>query len=274
MTPTVTTTATLTVRLLGRLEVELGGAPVRFTGRHAQALIALLALRPRPRLRDAIAADLWPDFEGPSGSSLRQALWLVRSNLVSAGLEPDRVLDVGQETLGIRRDLRVESDAAAFETLATAGPAAVAEAIGLYRGDLVESLGHECFATERERLSDLYEDALAMAAEAALASDDVDAARRYAAILLARDPIREEAHAVLIAAYGRAGSRSQVVRQYRRLCDVLRAELAVPPLPETDAVYREAITRTVERSADRAALLDPAPRLEQRQLRRVLATSA
>ncbi len=274
MTPSVTTTATLTVRLLGRLEVEIDAAPIRFTGRHAQALIALLALRPRPRLRDAIAADLWPDFDGPSGSSLRQALWLVRSNLVAAGIEPDRVLDAGQETLGIRRDLRVESDAAGFETLATAGPCGVAEAIALYRGDLVESLGHECFATERERLSDLYEDALATAAEAALASGDVDAARRYAALLLARDPIREEAHAVLISAYGRAGSRSQVVRQYRRLCDVLRAELAVPPLPETDAVYREAIALTVARSAERATMLISAPRVDNRRLPRVLATSA
>jgi DNA-binding SARP family transcriptional activator len=52
------------------------------------------------------------------------------------------------------------------------------------------------------------------------------------------------------------GSRSQVVRQYRRLCAILRTELAVPPLPETDATYRAAIARTVERSghiADRAA---------------------
>ena len=274
MTPTVTTTATLTVRLLGRLEVEVGGTPVRFTGRHGQALVALLALRPGPRLRDAIAADLWPDFEGPSGSSLRQALWLVRTNLVSAGIEPSRVLDVGQETLGLRRELRIESDAASFEALAGAGPHAVTDAIALYRGDLVESLGHECFATERERLSDLFEDALATAAEAALAADDIPVARHYAAMLLARDPIREEAHAVLIAAYGRAGSRSQVVRQYRRLCDVLRVELSVPPLPETEAAYREAIALTVARSADRAGLRESGPRLDHRRLPRVLATTA
>lgn len=275
MTPAVSTTATMTVRLFGRLELEVCGTPVRLGGRHAQALIALLALRPRPRLRDAIAADLWPDFEGPSGSSLRQALWLVRSNLVSAGIEPDRVLDAGQETLGLRGDLCVDSDSATFELLAASGPAGVAAAIALYRGDLVEGLGHECFATERERLSDLYEDALASAAETALRDGDVDAARRYAAMLLARDPIREEAHAVLISAYGLAGSRSQVVRQYRRLCDTLRAELAVAPLPETDAIYREAIALTVARSADRAAALAPAVRLEQpRSLSRVLATSA
>ena len=254
---------TVTVRLLGRLDVDVAGRPVRFTGRHAQALFALLALRPRPRLRDAIAADLWPDLEGPSGSSLRQALWLVRSNLLAAGIEPERVVDAGQETLGLRADLAVESDAAAFEALAGRGPDGAAQAIALYRGDLVESLGHECFAGERERLSDLYEDSLAITAEAALARNDVANARRLAAMLLARDPLREEAHGILIAAYGRIGSRSQVIRQYRRLCDVLKAELSVRPLPETDAVYRQAISRTVARSAARAAALEPAPRVPQ-----------
>lgn len=274
MTDSIMSSVDLTVRLLGRLEIEVGGTPVRLTGRHAQALIALLALLPRPRLRDAIAADLWPDFDGPSGSSLRQALWLVRSNLVAAGIQPDRLLDVGQDTLGLRRDVVVRTDAATFESLATGGPALARDAIGLYRGDLVEGLGHECFATERERLSDLYEDALAAAAEDALAGDDVDTARRYAAMLLARDPIREEAHAVLISAYGRVGSRSQVVRQYRRLCDVLRAELAVGPLPETDVAYREAVARTVGRSAERASVLDRAAGRDRPQLTRLLAPSA
>ena len=88
-------------------------------------------------------------------------------------------------------------------------------------------------------------------------------------MVLARDPLREEAHAVLIAAYGLVGSRSQVVRQYRRLCNTLRTELAVPPLPETDAIYRTAIARTVERST---ALADRS--YKRPSLARVLAPTA
>ena len=72
-------------------------------------------------------------------------------------------------------------------------------------------------------------------------------------LLLSRDSLREEAHAVLIAAYGLSGSRSQVVRQYRRVSAILRAELGVPPLPETEAAYRLALARVLERSAERAA---------------------
>ena len=133
-----------------------------------------------------------------------------------------RLLEVGQDTLGLRREVRLELDVTTFETLVAEGPETAGRALSLYRGDLAEGLGHECFAADRERVSDLYEDALAAVAEARLAADDVKGARQAATLLLARDPLREEAHSVLIAAYGMVGSRSQVVRQYRRLCDILR----------------------------------------------------
>ena len=256
----------LMVHLLGRLEIVACGQPVRLAGRHAQALAALLALRPRPRLRDAIAADLWPDFDGPSASSLRQALWLVRTGLAASGVEPDSVLEVGQDTLGLKPELALETDVATFEQLVEAGPGTAVRALDLYRGDLAEGLGHECFAADRERLSDLYEDALVDVAEARLESGDMVGARSAATQVLARDPLREEAHAVLIAAYGQAGSRSQVVRQYRRLCDVLQAELAVTPLPETDATYRAALDDTFRRSRARAATVAPAAKAGGRRV--------
>ena len=258
MTAGQTTQPTLSVRLLGRLEIVACDQPVRLAGRHAQALAALLALRPRPRLRDAIAADLWPDFDGPSASSLRQALWLVRTGLASAGVEPDVVLEVGQDTLGLKPELALETDVESFEAMVTDGPQSAGPALALYRGDLAEGLGHECFAADRERLSDLYEDALVSVAESRLASGDYVGARAAASVVLARDPLREEAHSVLIAAFGRIGTRSQVVRQYRRVCEVLRTELAVAPLPETEATYRAALADTVRRSKDRAAAMTQA----------------
>ncbi len=250
----MTVARTLMIRLLGGLEVRADGTPLRLSGRHGQALVALLALRPRPRLRDAIAADLWPDIDGPSAAALRQALWVLRSTFTSAGLAPDDWLAADLDTLGLHRSVQLELDAERFERLVLADdPDAAEEAVRLYRGDLLEGLGHECFAAERERLSDLYEDLLAIVAGRRLDSGDARGARRAATDLLARDPLREEAHAVLIAIYGRSGSRSQVARQYRRLCAILRAELAVSPLPETDAVYRLALAGATARSQERVA---------------------
>ena len=231
--------------------------PVRLGGRHAPALFALLVLARRPRTREAIAADLWPDADGTSVGSLRQALWLVRHGLIDAGVDPNAVLDIRSEAVAIRAEARLEVDAIAFERSLDDGERGGAElAVELYRGDLVEALAHDCFAAERERLADRYEDALVDVARARLRSGDVRGARRAAEAVLARDPLREEAHVILMSVLGMTGSRSQVVRQYRRLQAVLARELGEPPLPETDAAYRHAMTQIVRRSVERASLLE------------------
>jgi DNA-binding SARP family transcriptional activator len=245
---------TLAIRLLGRLDLRAGEAPVRIGGRHAQALLSLLTLRPRPRLRDTLAAELWPEAGAPSASALRQALWQVRSSLTAAGLDAESWLEADQDTIGVHPAVTLDLDVDRFERLAAGdAPEDHERALRLYAGDLLEGLGHECFAADRERLSDLYEDLLAEVARERLDRDDTLGARRAASALLLRDPLREEAHAVLIAAFGRVGSRSQVVRQYRRVCAILRSELAVGPLPETDAAYRVALATSVARSGERAA---------------------
>jgi DNA-binding SARP family transcriptional activator len=247
----------LSVHLLGRIEVVATGTPIRLGGRQAQALFALLALDPRPRSRDAIAVDLWPDAAAASAGCLRQALWLVRTSLASAGVDPDELLEIEPDLLGLRRGARIDLDVTHFEAATRARPADAEAAIAIYIGDLAEGLGHDCFAAERERLSDAFEDALAIAARQRLADGDMDGARDAAERLLARDPLREEAHTVLIAVFGQTGTRSQVARQYRRVQEVLRDELDVEPLPETDAAYRRAMAATWERSRSAAAIRRP-----------------
>src|SRR6476620_5366688 len=98
----------LKVDLLGRLDARTAdGRPIRLPGRHAQALFALLVLARRPRSREAIAADLWPDADGTSAGSLRQALWLVRQGLAEAGYGAGEVLDIEADTVGIRLDATI-----------------------------------------------------------------------------------------------------------------------------------------------------------------------
>jgi DNA-binding SARP family transcriptional activator len=251
---------TLRVQLLGRIDVETAdGTPIRLGGRHGQALFALLVLSRRPRSRDALAADLWPDADSASSAALRQALWLVRNGLTTAGIASDTVLDVETDTIGLRPNVQLDLDTERFERCARSDECSREQAVGLYRGDLAEGLGHDCFAAERERLSDLFEDALGEVGEERLAAGDLIGARSAAEQLLARDPLREEAHALIIGVHGMTGSRSQVVRQYRRLQAVLGRELDVAPLPETEATYRLALGRTLERSRARAAAIGTLP---------------
>lgn len=252
--PIPAATRPLEVRLLGRVELSIDGREIRLASRSAQALVAVLALKPRVRTREAVAAEIWPDGEGSGTSaSLRQALWLMRSAFATAGVCLTDYLDIDAEVIGFRGCAPLDVDVARFEAALrdpTSGPE---QAIGLYLGDLTECLALECFAVDRERLSDAFEDALALVAERCLLAADLDGARAAAERLLARDPLREEAHATLLRVYGRLGSRSQVIRQYRRVADLLDRELGVEPLPETDAAYRAALADALERSRFRAA---------------------
>jgi DNA-binding SARP family transcriptional activator len=250
-------TVRLEVDLLGRLDARTpSGNHLRLPGRHAQALFALLVLARRPRSREAIAADLWPDADGASAGSLRQALWQVRQGLAEAGVATAGILDIETDTIGLRMEARIDLDVTAFESCLIDDACAAETAVELYHGDLLEGLGHDCFAAERERLSDRYEDALALVAERRLAAGDTHGAHAAADRLLERDPLREEAHAVLIAVHGLIGSRSQVARQYRRLREVLIRELGETPLPDTEVIYRQALERTMLRAAERAMALD------------------
>ena len=248
----------LDITLLGRVSIRTAhGREIRLIGRHVQALFTLLALTRRPRTREAIATDLWPESLVAATGPLRQALYQLRSSLVAGGLLVDSILESDAETVGLRPDAIRSLDVALFEACTDDLPNEAEEAVALYAGDLAEGLGHDCFAGERERLADRYEDALALVARRRLEDGDDDGARVAAERLIARDPLREEAHEVLIAVHGMIGTRSQVVRQYRRLCDVLDRELDEVPLPETDATYRTALARTIARSRERAAAIEP-----------------
>ena len=175
-----------------------------------------------------------------------------------------RSVDIRPSRSGSGADASLDVDVEAFEILSRPpGLRCGASGRTLPWAIFVESLGHDCFAAERERLADRYEDALVTVAQQALAQGDLSRARRVAEQAIARDPIREEAHAVLITVLGLIGSRSQVVRQYRRLEAVLSHELGEPPLAETVAAYRQAMRDVVSRSMEQVALasLDHRPAL-------------
>ncbi len=253
-----TSSPVLSIELLGRFRVLADGQDLHLAGRHAQALFTLLALTRRPRTREAIATDLWPDAMVSATGPLRQALYQLRSAIGAMGVDPDAILESDAESLGLRADAIGTLDVLEFERC-TDDPSCDGEAaVTIYAGDLAEGLGHECFAAERERLADRYEDVLAVVGAARLRAGDLTGARLLAERLIARDPLREEAYAILMEVHGMSGTRAQIVRQYRRLSAILARELGEDPLPETDAAYRMAMQRAVSRSYERAGRSEPA----------------
>ena len=197
------------------------------------------------------------EAEANTAGSMRQALWLVRQALVSVGISPMDLLDIEGDTVGIRMDAEIDLDTAALERCLDATGCGPEEAISRYHGDLLEGLGHDCFATERERLADRYEDALAVVAEQRLEAGDLDGARIAADAASCPRPVagggarrphrRPRPDRVALA------GRPPVPTAQR----VLSRELGEPPLPDTEAIYRHALAQTMRRAQERAALIEP-----------------
>src|ERR671934_509931 len=131
----------LTLSLLGGFEARIGpGAPVPVPTKKAQALLAYLALTPgQSHPREKLAALLWGDSApGSARTALRQTLFVMRRAL--SGIEGE-LFQLTGDGIGVVAGA-VETDAATFERAVSVGtPAALDQAVDLYRGDLLSGVG-------------------------------------------------------------------------------------------------------------------------------------
>jgi DNA-binding SARP family transcriptional activator len=153
--------ARLNLRLLGDFEARFGSGPtLRLRARKTQALLAYLASSPgQSHSRDKLASLLWGDSsQSQARSRLRGSLFVLRRTLASAN-PPCLVLDSDAVALDVDA---VDVDVVDFGRLVRARDAeALAKAVELYRGDLLEgfafrgALFEEWLIAERERLREL-----------------------------------------------------------------------------------------------------------------------
>jgi predicted ATPase/DNA-binding SARP family transcriptional activator len=77
------------------------------------------------------------------------------------------------------------------------------------------------------------------------AHTEFEQALLYARRWLSLDPLNEEAHRHLMRLFAWAGQRSAALRQYRECVRILDQELGVPPLTETNQLYRELLENQI-----------------------------
>jgi len=158
----------LRIALLGGLTVTRSepGPAVALRTRKTRALLGYLACPAgRAHPRDKLAALLWGDCtDRQAQTNLRQALYGLRKAL--APVEPQALRAV-EDAVSLE-PARVEVDALRFEHLVSEGtPAALAAAVALYQGELLEGLAIEAPAFEewllgeRERLRERAIEAMA-----------------------------------------------------------------------------------------------------------------
>jgi predicted ATPase/DNA-binding SARP family transcriptional activator len=240
------------ILLLGSPEIRLpGGDLARLSADSSWALLAYLVLHPGILCRrDALQGLLWPDVpDDDAAHNLRQALYRLRQALGDGAAGS---LRVERRTIAWFPDDSVQVDVNAFEA-AQAGAtelagapqrvARLAEALALYRGDLLEGVTRisdayeEWLTVERERLR---LDALSVLEELAgyhQRHGEHEQVLYCARRQLALDPWHERALRMVMGALAAQGQRAEALLEYETFRQGLEKDLDICPDEETRGLY-------------------------------------
>jgi non-specific serine/threonine protein kinase len=233
------TSPSLKLCLFGPCSIEVDGQPRPLPRlKKSLWLLALLALRQGKDVpREWIAQTLWPDSEPAHAfASLRHALANdLRPALAHAA---SRLRSPNPATLCL--DPEVWVDVHIFDAASAEGsPSALAEAVALYRGPLLEGCLEEWALLERTSREEGFHTALERLAGEAMASRQPAEASSLLRRLIASSPLRESAYATLMQALAASGESAGVKQVYRDLRLLLHQELNAEPDPSTTALYEQ-----------------------------------
>jgi len=234
----------LRILALGSPRVELDGESVQWTTVQSRDLFFCLVQHQGLR-KEEIGQMFWPDhpprrLDGIFRSTLyrlRRALYrdsvIFEDGLYRFDREGDYWLDV--EAFEQLLD-RAKQVAAPDEKLGL-----LKEALALYKADYLDGLYADWCALERERLRERHLSALEMLAGLYAGRGNLQRAIEQYQHLVTEDPYREPAHRELMRCQYRLGDRVAAIKQYQSCVEVLREDLGLSPMPETEALYLQII---------------------------------
>jgi DNA-binding SARP family transcriptional activator len=235
------------IGLFGGFRVEVDGRSIpeeAWRQRKPAAFVKLLALAPRHKLhREQVMDALWPELApAPAAANLRKALHYVR-RLAELSTGVPLIESAGELVALPAEGLWVDVDefrSAADRARRSGGLDAYAEAIELHREGLLPDDRYEDWAIGPH--DELQLEYLALLDEQAALLEsrgDVAGATRAVSLLIAANPLLEEAHVRLMRLHALAGRRADAMRQYEHLQEALGRE----PGPEAQRLYEEVRAR-------------------------------
>jgi len=267
----------LILRLFGGFHAETSdGTPLHLPTDKIRGLLAYLALEAdQPQRREHLAALLWPEWDDVASlRNLRQSLYRLRNSLEKAAPALfDALCTVTRQDVTLHSSA-LRSDMADFwqgmalparhqhRSLSECQTcrAAVADAVELYRGELLAGLSfadapefEAWLVGQRQRYHLAFLSALSQLADVCLAEGDFPQAYTYAERQLALEPWREIAHRQVMQALAASGQRSAAIEHFHRCRTILAEELGVDPEPETAALFQELLEPTAPRPTQSVA---------------------
>jgi pimeloyl-ACP methyl ester carboxylesterase/DNA-binding SARP family transcriptional activator len=215
--------------------------------KRAWALVACLVESERRLSRDAMAALLWPDADGPTGRARLRRLTHQANATVGFELFRGDADTVGLALDGAGIQAEVDVVSARRAALAVldggAGPAEAARLLlpqsqSVLAGFDVDSDAFEAWlSTWRQEHERLVVRALQRLAEDRLRAGRAEAALEAGQRLLQIDPFADGGHAAVIAALGRLGRGAAMEAAYDDCARLVRDEFGVRPSAAVEAAY-------------------------------------
>ena len=235
------------VKLLGPLEVELSGEPIRFDGAKQRTLFVVLVLRaPEPVSADALLEALWGDDQ-PNGvmQALQKQISRLRHRLGEGAPVHHRAsgyaLEIDPQAIDSRRfeELFKRARVALGRDEPEQASADLREALALWRGAPLTEHQYDDFARpEIARLVELRAEAIEERLAAELAEGrDADLVGELHA-LVAEYPLRERLRAQLMVALYRTGRQAEALETMRQARELLVDQLGIEPGPELRRLER------------------------------------
>lgn len=255
------------ISTFGTLQVLRGDHAVTESDWHTrqarQLLKILLTERPRPVSSDRLIEVLWPNSTpGAAATTLRSAINALRNVLepdrpnrapsryiitqapgYAFHLHPDIWLDVETFEKELEDARHTENLDHRYRHLESA--------VALYLDDYLTSDPYADWAqNERERLQELYFNALLQLAELQAAAGDFVAAIAASRQILARDEVRENAYQALMRYQAESGDSAAALLTYERCRNVLSEELGADPSPLTQLLHQRILNGEIETSVE------------------------
>ncbi len=245
----------LCVSLFGRFHARLEGQVLTSldTSKVQDLFCYLLLHRHCFHPREKLADLMWGDSStSHSKQYLRKALWQLRIALDSRA-EPtnNRLLLVEPEWVQINPWADLWLDVAAFEqayTIVSGVPGqeldfrqvlVLLNAVGLYRGSLLEGCYQEWCLYERERFQRMYLAMLDKIMGYCEAHREYETGLTCGMLILRYDRAHERTHWRMMRLYYLAGDRTAALRQYEQCRASLDEELGVGPAERTVALCQQ-----------------------------------
>jgi DNA-binding SARP family transcriptional activator len=226
---------------LGRFDIVLDGAPLRFLSKAPRKPLALLkgllCAGGRGMRQDILQDALWPDSEASlARRALNTTVYRLRRLLRHAS-----VVSFSDGWITLQPEL-CWVDAWAFEERAglTRDPSALQEALALYGGAFLS--GSDCPAAfeARNRLRRKYIQVVLQVGRQHERMGETGLAIELYESALDMDCTSEDMHRALMRCLAREGKPAAVGAAYQRCRTMLWRHFAIAPSPATEQLYREA----------------------------------